>query len=422
LIRAHSIADADLTALAQGLGGPRVIRELWAGQHSKRLLMLRLLMESWPTPAPGRAEALATIGLAESEDPDAVRKILVDPMVGAWTAATVRRLRQKSADVEVDLGHFGAVATVAALRAGIGASQRVWVRSGRLHLPTLGRIHLPGTHGPVTLTTSGGKLRVDDTDFGTGDYDERRTLTTDGRPLLTVVLEDLDPYRDAYHVPAVERVPDVELSQWHGRLNAAWRILATLAPERASEIAAGLHYLVPLTKPEARAAHSATSTEAVGVIGLDLQRRPEDFAVALVHEFQHSKLAALLDIEHLHEDSERRFFAPWRTDPRPIGGLFQGVYAFIGVADTWRALYADPVAFPQAEREFAEARANVTDAVATLAASALLTSRGQRFVRGMTDAVDRLQAVAVPPATVAAAEMSLRQRRSAWRQRSAQAS
>jgi HEXXH motif-containing protein len=421
VIRAHSIADADLTALAQGLGGPTVIRELWAGQHSKRLLMLRLLMELWPTSEPGRDEALATIGLAESEDPGTVRQILVDPMIGAWTAATVRQLRQKSDDVEVDLRHMGAVATVAALRTGISASQRVWVRSGRLHLPTLGRIRLPGAHGPVTLTTSGGELGIDDTTFDAGDYDGRRTLTADGRPLLTVALEDLDPYRDAYHVPAVERVPDMELSQWHGRLNAAWRILTTLAPERASEIAAGLHCLVPLTKPDARAAHSATSTEAVGVIGLDLQRRPEDFAVALVHEFQHSKLAALLDIEQLYEDSERRFFAPWRTDPRPIGGLFQGVYAFIGVADTWRALYADPVSFPQAQREFAEARANVTDAVATLAGSGLLTSKGQRFVHGMMDAIDRLQAVAVPPAIAAAAEMSLRQRRSARQQRSAQA-
>jgi HEXXH motif-containing protein len=419
VIPAHDIAAADFAALARGLGGPRVIRELWAGQHSKRLLMLRLLIEKWPPAVPGPDEAVAAIAEAEAEAPTAVRELLVDPMVGAWTAATVRRLRRDRSS-EADLGHFGAVAAVAALRAGTSAHLRARVHNGYLHLPTIGRLRVPGGDGWVSITTLGGRLRVNDIELDENGHEPRRVLIAEGQPRLTVAMEDMDPYRDAYHVAAIDRVPDPDIDHWRHLVNAGWQILTSQASERAFEIAAGLHCLVPLTKPEAQAARSATSTEAVGVIGLDLPRRPEDLAVALVHEFQHSKLAALLDIRQLYEDSDRWFFAPWRADPRPIGGLLHGVYAFIGVADTWRTLCSDPATFPQAAREFAEARANVSDAVTTLAGSGLLTPAGNQFVAGMTEAVERLQAVDVPAATVAAAELSLRQRRSAWKQQAAQ--
>jgi uncharacterized protein len=208
-----------------------------------------------------------------------------------------------------------------------------------------------------------------------------------------------------------------ELAAWRRQLAETWQILTGLAPARAAELVAGLHSLVPLRTPAANAAHSATAREAVGVVGLDLPRSPADFAVALVHEFQHSKLSALLDIVALYDGSDQRtFFAPWRTDPRPISGLLQGVYAFLGVADVWRALSARPDRFPSALREFAHTRAQVTDAIGTLAASGLLTAPGRRFLAGMTEAVERLHATGVPAAMSAAAERTLTSRRAAWRQ------
>jgi uncharacterized protein len=170
-----------------------------------------------------------------------------------------------------------------------------------------------------------------------------------------------------------------------------------------------------LERPTANAAHSATAREAVGVIGLDLPHNAADFAVALVHEFQHSKLSALLDIVPLYDGtSKETFFAPWRMDPRPIGGLFQGVYAFLAVADTWRALALDPVAFPQAEREFAEARAQVSDALRTLTDSRLLTPAGERFVAGMRRCLTRLEMTAVSTEAERHADRVLTQRRIRW--------
>jgi HEXXH motif-containing protein len=413
VIDVHTIADHELAALAQGLGGAEAIRALWNGQHSKRLLLLKLLVDSWPSGRRDRDEAVAAIAAAEDREPFGVRRILVDPMVGAWTAETVRRLRRKAVEPG-DLEHFGDLAAATTLHAGTSARLYGHARDGWLHLPAFGRIRVPAPGGRVELDIRNGRLRIDGANAA-GAWQTRRPLTARGEPSLIVELDDIDPYRDVYHVPTADRLTDAETDEWRRRLVEAWRILTRYAPERAAEIAEGLKCLVPLTKPDARAARSATSKEAVGVIGLDRPRTAADFVVALVHEFQHSKLSAILDIVQLHDDlSSRTFFAPWRTDPRPVGGLLQGVYAFLGVADTWRALCTDPSTFPQAAREFAEARVSVTEAVATLAGSGLLTTDGAQFVRGMSDAVERLHATQLPAATVAAAERSLAERRATW--------
>ena len=75
--------------------------------------------------------------------------------------------------------------------------------------------------------------------------------------------------------------------------------------------------------------------------------RPVELAVTLVHEFQHIKLGGLLHLAPLHDrEPTRRLYAPWRDDPRPLGGLLQGVYAFTGVTDFWRAVRGSRPAAP----------------------------------------------------------------------------
>jgi uncharacterized protein len=411
----HTIADSDLAALARGLGGPGAIQTLWSGQHSKRLLLLRLLIDRWPPATPGRNEPLSAIIDAEAGEPAEVRQVLTDPLVGAWAAGTARRLRLCTVE-PADLAHFGAVAAVTALRAGTEARLPGYARGGWLYLPAMGRMRAPAEEGPVELSTRDGRLRIDGVDTGPS-FEARRMLAAEGQPPLVVALEDLDPYRDAYHVPAAGRLTSQEADDWRRMLAEAWQILTRTAPERAVELADGMQCLVPLTKPDAWAARSATSAEAVGVVGLDRPVTATDFAIALVHEFQHSKLSAILDIVQLYERSDRTFFAPWRADPRPIGGLFHGVYAFLGVADMWRSLIADPVESDRATMEFARARVQVTDAVTTLAASNLLTDAGTRFVQGMVKSIDEFHTVSLPSGVVALVDRELENRRTTWNRR-----
>ena len=68
-------------------------------------------------------------------------------------------------------------------------------------------------------------------------------------------------------------------------------------------------------------------------------------AWTLVSEFQHIKLSALLDMFPLIEPCADRGYAPWRDDPRPMGGILQGVCAFPGIVRFWdvqRRLEAPP--------------------------------------------------------------------------------
>ena len=240
-------------------------------------------------------------------------------------------------------------------------------------------------------------------------------MRADGPPNVAATVEDLDPSRDLYHVPAAERLSPGEFRDWQKRFTRGWDVLVNHVRRHADEISEGLQSIVPLSKPDVRAARSATHPDAVGVVGLDRPETAVDLAITLVHEFQHSKLQALHDIHPLHRPSDARYFAPWRTDPRPLGGFLQGTYAFLGVADTWRALCADPEAFPHAELNFTETRTFVTDAVGRLAGAAALTAAGHDFVAGMTEAIQRLHDVPVRAATVATADRTLAGIRSVWR-------
>ena len=175
--------------------------------------------------------------------------------------------------------------------------------------------------------------------------------------------------------------------------------------------------MTPLTDPGLDHAVSATVRDAFGTFGLNLPPSPAQFAVTLVHEFQHSKLNGLLDIMRLHERDERLYFAPWRHDPRPLDALFQGVYAFLGVADTWHLLTRDNRWRPVAERSFATARLQVDEGLRALLTSDRLTPAGVQFAAGIRTAVDGLLAVPLPDPVVADAHAQLDRSRRAWARR-----
>ena len=115
-------------------------------------------------------------------------------------------------------------------------------------------------------------------------------------------------------------------------------------------------------------------------------------AEALVHETQHLKLSALLDIVTLTlPDDGRLYYAPWRDDPRPFGGLLQGTYAYLGVTGFWlrQSQLADGPS--HADAKYARRRIAVARATETLRSSGRLTSAGLEFVNGMTRTLDLWQ-------------------------------
>ena len=420
MIDVHRLTPAAFERLAAGYGGEDGVRELRDAQLSKHLLLIRFLSESFPDGGSGLQDLLER---SRTAAPDAFRAVLGAPLVGGWTAIAARAAGQNSL-AAADRDHLAAVAVVAAAAAGVDGAVQVPVQDGRAVLPGLGAVEA-GAATTVTVTSAGGRLFAT-TDAGVLAVPADPTTETPGwqpvRPLaataaglrIRVGLDDVHPYRHGYHVPPTNRLPAAEVDRWRAMFQQAWALLAAHLPERAAELAAGLETLVPLVQTDPHSARSATLRHSFGVFGLTLPPTPHDFAVTLVHEFQHSKLSAVLDLTRLTDPADdRRYFAPWRTDPRPLAGLFQGVYAFVGVADTWRAMRG---AVEVATARFAEARLQVDRGLTAIEESGALTSEGLRFTAHLRGTADRLLAEPLPAAADAEARAALAHTYSAWRE------
>jgi len=429
VIRRHHIPDAVFTGLATGAGGPHAIELLRDARLSKHLLLLKYIVDEWPGNRDERDGAVDVLNHAQARSPEAVTELLRDPMVGSWAAWTARRIRgsiTSTAPLSADLGHLAAIATAAAVRAGTDADLTGYVRDGQVAVPGLGAAQLPvadftparlGTRDGTVNAAAGGRT-VTAVDEQAAWYGLRRLTAYAHGCRVSVALDDVDPYRDRHHIPAAGRVPADRLPRWRDTFRQAWELVTRYAPERADELTAGLRSVVPLAAPGVGPARSATARDAFGSFGSTEPDTAADFAVTLVHEFQHSKLSALLDLVPLYDGSvQQRYFAPWRMDPRPAGGLLQGVYAFLAVADTWRLLRADPALAGLAEQEFADIREQVDHAVRELSGSSELTAPGRRFVAGIREAAAALLAEPLPEQVVRRARERLVRNREAWHTR-----
>jgi uncharacterized protein len=310
---------------------------------------------------------------------------------------------------------------VACAATGVDDSATVPVRSGEVSVPGLGAADV-GAATSARLVAIDGRLevRTDDTVIKTtaGDpawHPVRHLAGETAGQSIRLALDDLDPYRHGYHAPPAPRLAETDVAVWRALFADAWRILAEQVPNRAAEVASGLRTLVPLVSDAEGGLLSATIRHAFGMFGLTRPSTAAEFAVTLVHEFQHSKLSAILDIVPLSDpDDRRRYFAPWRMDPRPLPALLQGVYAFVGVADTWRALRAVDGLEAVAQAQFAEARLQVDRGLTAVERSGALTLAGEALVTGLRQSADALLAEPVPAATAQAAERALAWTRERW--------
>lgn len=437
MITAHRLPRPDFDALARGLGDPGTVRALRAGQLSKHLLQLRALLDAAgpaglrPALEPGFQLLAATQQVAA----EAVTDLLLHPPVGGWLAHSLRLLRRGGGGpaAAVELGYLGAIAAAAAQRAGSSFEIIVPAQAGRVMLPMLGTAILPGLRpgAPVTITgeagqpvsiQAGGDRVVLPGDPGTPapGWLPLRRLTADGDPRLQIYLDDLDPFRDRHGTRTAGRLADHAVRRWRDLIQAAWTLLTERHPDYAGAIAAGLSTIVPLgTSPGGRGA-SATSPDSFGCC---LMSEPVDalaVAVGLVHEFQHAKLGALMDMLPLHTaDRTERYYAPWRDDPRPLGGLLHGTYAFAAVTDFWRVqrTAAPPAQATFAHFEFARWRAQTLLAARTLQASGHLTDWGRAVVTAVQDRMMGWAGDKVPAGAADAARAAVADHEVSWRLR-----
>ncbi|MFD4372126.1 HEXXH motif domain-containing protein [Streptomyces sp. NPDC058486] len=408
----HLVPSAHFDALATGRGGPDAVRFLRTTEYSRRLLLLRALLDTASRtpgalgPLPAVDSAWTALTAAQERAPGEFRELLLHPQVGSWLGHGLRRLRHTAwgdGPLWTDLGHVYALCAVAALRAGLPLRTTVPVRDGAAMFPSLGLAVLPGRPrwGTAEVVVEAGRLTVEPHREGVGPRAPREDAPgwlglrrlharVAGRP-VDCRLDDVDPYRDLGDPLPPDRLAPEETARWQDGFDRALEVLEACDPESAEALAVGLRSLTAVDPSPSGVVLSASSGDAFGGLLTSLPPDPVTFAVTLVHEFQHTKLGALLHLLTLERDAgEERHHAPWRDDPRPLSGLLQGAYAFLGITD-FRSRHLDRV--PRAERavaefEFALSRRQTREAVRTLAADPALTELGRRFVAGMSARLD----------------------------------
>jgi uncharacterized protein len=441
----HGMSGADFGALAAGFGGSTAVTRLIEAQRTLRRVLLSAVYQAGSTAAavpdaPGAAlrAAWAVLTTIDTEQPEALDAVLAHPYVRVWAVRCLEQLKaapaaggraQGTPGLAADLGHLGAIAAVAAMLAKADASVTIPVVNGAVHLPTLGRLvtggsgaagrgaGLGGAAGPVsaglgeaavsvagdavTIVAGGsrwelataallagepGSAAVQE-DEGPGDWQPVRRLRAPG---ISVALEDTDPYRDCHQWRAARRLTDDEFARWQGSFGAAWQEIRRHHLAHAPALATGLSVLMPLSDGPPGREISATARHAFGAVAAALPADPVTLALLLLHEFQHVKLGAVLDLYDLYDPADRRLFhVPWREDPRPLEGLLQGTYAHLAVTAFWgarREVAAGAGAEAAAER-FAYWRDHTRAAIETLSRSGSLTPLGEQFVDEMRHSI-----------------------------------
>jgi len=412
---AYMIPAEVFDQLASGEGD--ILGVLRDGQRSKRLLLLGEILSMASARAPDafdEAEALqafALISQAKHRSRRRVDGLLLDPTIGTWAMSCLRALDSEDApldDIRHLVGHLGALAASAALRTGLPVDVAVHVQAGSVMLPTLGMIRLPGPDGWRRLrslpgaggvelafgdTTVTVPFRTSSSGCDTAWLPLRRLRSRAGGLKIAVALDDVDPFRGFGHMQAMGRLDAATIDDWQAKLDEAWELLVEDDPVAADAIGKGVTSLVPLQPTPGATELSASSQEANGAVALTPPRKPLSLALALVHEFQHAKLAALLDLVPLLDASPGMlYYAPWRSDPRPLHALLHGTYAFLGLTAFWdrhrgRATLADK----SAGFEFALGRGQLGMTLSTLASEPRLQPTGVRFVDGLRHRISELE-------------------------------
>ncbi|MDO9015718.1 MAG: HEXXH motif-containing putative peptide modification protein [Deltaproteobacteria bacterium] len=154
---------------------------------------------------------------------------------------------------------------------------------------------------------------------------------------------------------------------WVEALREAFDLVDRYMPELTPERRLLAQSVVPVgADPERH--FSCTYENAPGAMYLSLHPDPVKMAEAVVHEFQHDKLHAVLALDALLANGEAGGFrSPVRPDARPLRGVLLAAHAFLPVARMYAAMRRDdhPTTrhprFAAREREVTTANAEAMD-------------------------------------------------------------
>ncbi len=187
---------------------------------------------------------------------------------------------------------------------------------------------------------------------------------------------------------------------WKEVLTQAFQWIQAGNPLLASEMESGISVIGPLAAPDNTTHLSMTFQATPGLIALSWTTDVSVLVDALIHEYHHHKLYALMAVDPLlvGNSHEEIYYSPWRSDGRHLHGILHGTYVFQAVLRFWcRLLDAN---FPQLPEDRIRQRVyqlvkQVKIALRTLEQEAQLTSLGRALVAAIAVEVENIDLAAV---------------------------
>ncbi|MCA9686708.1 MAG: hypothetical protein KC457_31370, partial [Myxococcales bacterium] len=144
-------------------------------------------------------------------------------------------------------------------------------------------------------------------------------------------------------------------STWSESLGRALELIGRHMPDLRREIELYLQLVVPVGYDEHKHL-SASYQEIIGTVYMTLHPQLMTMVEATIHEFQHNKLHALLELDPLLINAFSPLYtSPVRPDPRPLQGVLLAVHAFVPVARLYQLMReaGDPISeHPEFERRY----------------------------------------------------------------------
>lgn len=406
-----TISDAELDALACLADDPGTLTLLQRARAGRNMAFLAALLhdvhaDSAPGSRIGRTVAdparsrgrggapsrtapagFETLVAVQRSDPEVVRDILHHHRFGAWAAVCATETATRpSTGGPTEGAYLASFAAAAAIRAGIEFDLDLPQVGDTVVLPGLGCWTGPVADGVSVRYRGGASPRPD----GYRWMPLRRLTASSPLGAADIEFDDLPPTPSAWPDAAATGSRDrwhpydgTEFRRWQRLFAAAVPLMAAAVPELTAPLVQGMHALLPRGR---RPGGFLTST-LVDSFGAAAMIRPDDpvtLATGLLHEFQHSKLAVLMELRPLvAEEGPADLPSPWRREPRTAGAVLHGTYAHLAVARFLRRAAGDGSRVLDA----CSVEQDVRTGCETLLDSDRLTPSGRRFVTAMRRSV-----------------------------------
>lgn len=392
-----------VTTLARITGWTGVTEAIFTARYYSTLVGIRQVNRLLQEQAPDvldRTGFVESIDLLSAAPAHAQQRVLRHPSTAFWVDVAwdlIRRrahLRFPEVHLVPHLREFSRFAVAASLLSGRGRLDAT------VRADPYGRIALPGTgtsiQPPDTQPCHRVRLHIHDGTLTVGPSDARPPRLPVPGLANGIELNHLDhdlrlDGRTAYTF--AELGPD-EARRWLDELNRHFSTIGEVSPSTVEELTGGIVAFVPVLSPAAHLHVSGSFQEAPGLIALALGDRLATIE-AIVHEYGHQKLNALLMLDRLitNNTGEAVHYSPWRDDPRPLSGLLHAVYSFVTVIDFYHQMLDSPEASGFAAADITARAYRVMRQVGSgldeLRTHATFSQLGAAFVQAVAEHIDR---------------------------------